>query len=646
MKDKLGTWWDENTEIHLGLYKDLPLFYWHLLEGAPGTTRAFKPERAGSWILSSFEPTADGWLARADVDDNPSGDLIWALVEQNNAATSSGALPQRVRVRKQDGYVQEWALIEGSVATRDGVASMPGTTTARHVRAALAGLESDAALSDDVQLVRSIWVMNANLGSNGATAAPAAPAAPAGLPPVPTSLPSVHTLTEEQINSLVDKAVQRANADAATRALPPGQALPATPTIQVFSKFDHLSLLAQCMVFQARKTANPVWRPDDEFIRSLGMKVERQYRQENDHVASLGSSAFRAIDPLSHQTWSKYMGPAFRANELMTSTGSGYGDELVPTLMSSVLWYAVRLESRVMGLLESFEMPSNPYTAPVMSGGPTIRKVAEPTGQSQATIAASVFPASKPTTALITWSAGMIGALALASQILFEDAGLDVAEALATQLSMNMGQAADNVLINGDEDSGNTNISHHGAGIAATAYDAFSILDGLRDQAFANSDTYDAGTLGIDDLTEVQKKMGARGILGLDLKNLVIVCDPGLYYKLKTLAEYRTYDKAGDAATILTGQVGFWDAIPVIVSDEMEYTDGTQVGKMVSTHDGTEGNFLVVNRRIPKLGMMRQVQVESEKVKHTDLYAISASMRMDLQFLQAGGVGYGIGVTV
>lgn len=470
MVDKLGTWWDENTRIYLGLYKDLPLFYWHLLEGAPGTTRSFDAMRAGTWLLDSFRMTSEGWLARADVDQNAAGDLVNALIERDDGATSSGALPQRVRVRKSDGYVQEWPLIEGSVATRDGVASIRGTTTARHVRAALAGFESEAALSDDVQLVRSIWVMNANL-TNGASAAPAATAAAAAaaLPPVPTSLPSVYQLTEAQINGLLDQAAARQAAEKPTRTLPPGQPLPSSPTIQVFSKFDHLSLLAQCMVFQARRTANPVWRPDEEFIRSLGMKVERQYKQENERVDLLGSSAIRAVDPLTHEVWSKYMGPAFRANELMTSTGSTYGDELVPTLMSSVLWYAVRLESRILGLLESFEMPSNPYTAPVMSGGPVIRKVAEPTGQSQATIAASVYPASKPTTGLITWSAGMIGALALSSQILFEDAGLDVAEALATQLRMNLAQAADSVIINGDEDATSANISHNGATIGSTA---------------------------------------------------------------------------------------------------------------------------------------------------------------------------------
>jgi len=466
--------------------------------------------------------------------------------------------------------------------------------------------------------------------------------------------PSPVVMTEAQLNEFATRAVEQYVAAQPTRTLPGGASVPAGQ-IQVSSHYDGLSALAMLCLDQARvlrsiKTGKKYERTE-EFMRSLVDKSRAIYEKQAT-TEVLGSTAhLRAVDPEAYATWHEKV-PYLRADEAMQSTLAGSGDELVPTLFNSMAHYAFRVESRLYGLLDTFTLPSNPYDWPTITGGPTIRRVSEATDQSQANLASSNRPASKPTTAKKTFTALQegIGALALVSSVLFEDAGLDVAEVLATQFARNMAQAIDYLLFNGDEDTTTTNISHYGTDPTGTAYDKILILNGLRKIAAANSDTADVGSLGIDDLNTVQLLLGARGVIGTDLQNLVLFVDPGAYYKLKVLAEFRTRGKVGESImTISNGFVGNWDAIPVILSDELEWLTVDQ-NRIPAAHDiaagGDSGQFVLVHRKLNKVGVVRNIEMEAGPVPHTGLFAMSGTMRMDLQSMEAGSVGMGYGITV
>lgn len=633
--DKYGTWWDRRSDLVLDLIERKPLLIWHLMTG--------ELMRAGTWDESVFRwIDGHGLYGEADLLQNRASESLLEMLRANDAAWSTGALPGGIAVDKKSGYVSRWPVVEASAASARGVVSQPNTTKAIHVRAALE--PSVLAILSDEDLIRSEWNMPPELnGTNGAAPAAAAPAAETTL-----------TMTTAQLDARIEAAL---NAAAPTRALPGSSGRPGFfENVSVSSPYDAVSALGLCLLDQARQ-ANAVQRAQvhqrpEEFMRALAVKVERLFQDEmnaNPAFVEDGDQSIRAIDPIAAGAWGKYMGSSMRANELMGSTVSGAGDELVPTLLSPVAWYSFKMESRLFGWLKSFMLPSVPYAYPTISGGPTFRKATEPTGQSQANITASYINfGTKPTTALKTFSPGMMGAGILFSELLFTDAGLNVAEIAATQLARNGASAIDAWLFNGDEDTGTTNISNHGAVISGTAYDAWGTIDGLRDMAFADSCTVDvAGAIDIDDLTLIQVKLGARGIKGTDLENLAFFCDPGVYYALKKLSAFRTFDTAGpEMYTLKHGFVGMWDNVPVVVSDELEYTDATQVGKMVNAHNGTEGSGHLIHRGSIMVGVARNLEMEVSKVPHSGMYAASMSARLDVQEMEAASVASLIGVNL
>ena len=71
-------------------------------------------------------------------------------------------------------------------------------------------------------------------------------------------------------------------------------------------------------------------------------------------------SPMRAIDTKAYEALHRYF-PHLRANEAMSSTGANIGDELVPPLLHSMAYHYYRRESNVLGLFESFQMPSQPF---------------------------------------------------------------------------------------------------------------------------------------------------------------------------------------------------------------------------------------------------------------------------------------------
>lgn len=644
IKDKVGTWWNQHSNFHLDLFATRSLFFNHL----------FGDDTVGLGGLvddKSLELRSEGLYGEADVYDGDIGDAIMELVARGAAAGSTGAWPPRIRVRKADGYVTDWPLVEWSICPAKNVLSPAGRTTVYHVRAALPGSENFTdAPDDELAITRSVWIMPPE--TNGDS-------------------PETPATAGAEKDSDVLAYLKRMDADiqelrnAPTRSLPAGGVKPfgeqpGEPKITVSSPYDGVSLFALLCLDQMRAHNTPrgrVHKRDDVFMRAVVDKAGAIYDAEAKvKREALLTSPLRAIDDKAVEDVSaliKHFDVShLRADELMQSTLAGSGDELVPTLMNTMAWYAFRLESKILGLLDTFEMTSNPFTWPTISGGPTIRRVNEATDQTQANLASSNRPASKPTTAAVTFNClgEGIGALMLASSVLFEDAGLSVAETMATQWARNIADAIDYVLLNGDESDSATNLGHYGTTPVGTAYDKITILNGLRYLADAGSVTADVGSLGIDDLTTVQKKMGTRGRVGTDLANLFVAVDPGVYYALKTLAEFRTRDKVGEQVmTITNGFVGNWDGIPVILSDQLEWLTVDTI-RIPSAHNiatgGDSGQFVIAHRKMNKVGYMRHIQVEQGPVPHTGMYAMSGTVRLDLQQMEAGSVGVGYGITI
>jgi len=584
--------------------------------------------RGGTLLDLAFELRDNGLYAEAELEDNEAGHRAHDLVSRGRGAWSSATLPHLAVIRKDDGFVERWPLVEGSILDVDQAGSWPGTTTVNHLRAVWPGADIQAS---DENLKRGRWVMPI---PNGGT--PPQEETQGATVDVTALQQSVTTLTET-VNTLVE-TVQ----DPALRALPQTDPPPTTPTIEVSHRYDGVTLwgmlwhdsLQEAKHRANNKTAFKPYQRDNEFMRALVDKIRRTYdKQQPD------DPGIRAIDAQAYQAWHDVV-PHLRANEAMQSDLAGSGDELVPTMLSSVAHYEFRMASRVWGLLNSMMIPTNPYDYPIISGGPRLRLVAEASDRAQADLAASVFPDGKPTTSKVTFLANKMGVLTLESLELFEDAGIDTANMLSQQFARNVARDVDWVLLNGDERTGATNISHS-ADPTGTEWDSALVLDGLRRIAQADSNTNDFGAaLTVADDLVLRALMGGRGIIGLDIANIVAVCSPGLMYDMLALTNFQTYDQLGDRAVLLTGQVGNWRGIPVVVSDELELTDGD--GLYPENHtSGVDDQLLFIHRPSLMVGLRRDVTMEMSRPAHTDMIGMSVSLRLDLQSMEDGSVAWG-----
>ena len=123
-----------------------------------------------------------------------------------------------------------------------------------------------------------------------------------------------------------------------------------------------------------------------------------------------------------------------------------------------------------------------------------------------------------------------------------------------------MAKSSDKALLIGD------------SGQAAAAGEGNYPFNGLATIGIDDTNTTQiAGTLASPTAVTVADMQGMRrsmGVHGHNPSDLVYVVNHDVYYDLLEDAEFRTMDKVGDKATILTGQVGQIAGTPVIVSGE------------------------------------------------------------------------------
>lgn len=618
--DSAGLWWNRSTDFALDMFNPIPILLHHGLRGLV---------RLGTF--GKFELRDNGLWAEGEVE----GEDAKALLDSGRAAWSSGTLPHLMKV-DAGGYVRSWPLIEGSLLAVEHAGARGGLTSAQYVRC---GIDVDF----EGVSVRSSWLQ-----------------LPGSMPFHRQDEPAREERSDERDDGQEFRGTFSGRVSGgrpAMRSLPPeSNPSPVAPVqpIRVASRYDRISLLGMLfhdeanMVMRSRSRS---WRykRTDEFMRALANKVQDQW--VIDSAIKLKPTVLggllvnllgvRAIDQEAYDTWHKTL-PYLRADEAMTSTLTAKGDELIPDMLASVLHYYVRLESRVLGLLEGFAQPTAVYEIPTITSGPTFHTVGEIEDQDNFTVSDSLVPTSTIGTGKVKFETKKLAALTLYSRELVEDAGVDFSQAAANEYIMKMAAAIDDVLINGDPATGNGNISNKGASLATNH--RYKVLSGLRKLCPAE-DQKAIGTLADDGILDIQALMGPRGILGRDMPNLVCVIPPETAYKLESLDSFASMDQIGDAALLLRGQLGAWRGVPIIVSEQMMLagSDGL-IDHTVANN--TKGTFLVLHRQIPKVGFRRSPEIEQSRVAGVDGNFISASLRISHNVLESGSVGYGYNITV
>ena len=288
----------------------------------------------------------------------------------------------------------------------------------------------------------------------------------------------------------------------------------------------------------------------------------------------------------------------------MDSTTAGSGDELVPTQEASTLWMDVNLETMVAPLFSRVDMPSDPFEIPLQLGD-----VNWYPGTENLAVTATALNTAKQTLT----SYELVGQVPW-SLTLDEDAVIAMAQEVRSGLVRNAAEVIDDVVLNGDStavnninaDEATISKSDVGKGHWLLGFDGLLHLP-LVDNTGQANDHSAAVSDGM--FNEVRGKLGKYGVRPSELAYLM---DVNTYIRALSVDNFRTLDKLGPNATVLRGQLGAVEGIPVIVSEQMKLadTDGqvTDAGNVTNT-----GRLLIVNRSQWRVGFRRELAIETDR---------------------------------
>lgn len=306
-----------------------------------------------------------------------------------------------------------------------------------------------------------------------------------------------------------------------------------------------------------------------------------------------------------------------RARAAMDSTTASSGDELVATLQARELWMDVNLQTLVAGIIPTFTMPSNPFDVPRQLGDVNWY----PGTENVATTSTAL------TTGRTTLTAYELVAQVPYSFSLEEDAIIAMLPEIRASLVRNTAEILDDIILNADTTTTN-NINADGATIAKTdagkghwllGYDGLIHLPLIDNTGQANAH----GAAVSDDMyNEIRAKLGKYGARPSEL---VWIMDVNTFIRSQSITAFRTMDKLGPNATLLTGMLGAIEGIPVIVSEQMLLTAAD--GKVTDGTAGTVGRLLIANRTQWAQGFRRELTVDVDRDTQKRQTVVTVSFR-------------------
>jgi hypothetical protein len=184
----------------------------------------------------------------------------------------------------------------------------------------------------------------------------------------------------------------------------------------------------------------------------------------------------------------------------------------------------------------------------------------------------------------------------------------------------------DDVILNADTTAANS-INADGATIATTTANKAQWLlgyDGLRHSALIDNTSLannHNAAVSDDMFNEIRAKLKKYGTRPSEL---VWIMDVSTFLRAQSISNFRTMDKLGPNATILTGQLGAVSGIPVIASELMRLADTD--GKVTSAGNSAEtGSLLIVNKTQWIQGFRRDMSVDvfRDTQKRSNIVTIS-----------------------
>ena len=327
---------------------------------------------------------------------------------------------------------------------------------------------------------------------------------------------------------------------------------------------------------QRRESFGPAWIGRTNEAKRLLVESATPAAIQASHQATARKlSAWYTVDRKPTGQFEEFSRPVLQSitRAAMDSTTAGSGDELVATLEARELWMDVNLQTLVAPLVPTFSMPSNPFDIPRQLGD------------------VNFYPGTEE-----------------------EDAVIALLPEIRAGLVRNVAEVLDDIVLNADATTSN-NINADGATISTSdsgkahwllGYDGIVHLP-LVDNTGQSNDHNAA--VSDDMFNEIRAKLGKYGARP---SQLVWVMDVNTFIRAQSISQFRTMDKLGPNATLLTGMLGAVEGIPVIVSEQMKLADTD--GKVTDSGNATDtGRLLIFNRTQWAQGFRRELTLDVDR---------------------------------
>jgi HK97 family phage major capsid protein len=309
------------------------------------------------------------------------------------------------------------------------------------------------------------------------------------------------------------------------------------------------------------------------------------------------------------------------AVKALTSTGTGLGDEFVPTDLADTVWMDFFIPSRVAASITTVPMPSDPFDIPLGLGAVVWRKGT----QNQATTH------SDPTTAKSTLTTTELVTEQRWSYTLDEDSIIAIMPLLRQELGRSGAEIIDDFAINADNtDAATGNINSDDANPPDDSYYLSDGQDGLRHLWIVDNtnQTVNAAAAALTD-AHIISALGKMGKYGVDPTSNAIICDVNTYLGgFLNLTNVLTVDKFGPNAVVLTGQLAAYRGIPVIPSAVHRLAAADGKLDAATPSNNTLGSLTIYNRMMWYLGFRRQLLIEVDRDIQTRQFIMVSSFRV------------------
>ena len=428
----------------------------------------------------------------------------------------------------------------------------------------------------------------------------------------------------ERIGKAVNSAMERERSvrRSALSGYAQGAGLPTVPS-GAYAGMDilDLALVRRFAHSQRREAFGPAWIERAEEARLLlAGSITPADIQASHQAAERRLERWFQVDSKDtgqFQGFSRQLlGAMTRA--AMDSTTAGSGDELVATLEARELWQDVNLQTLVAPIIPTFPMPSNPFEVPRQLGDVNFFPGTENTATTDTALA----------TGRTTLTAYELVGQVPYSFTLEEDGVIAMLPEIRAGLVRNVAEVLDDIILNADKSTTN-NINADGATISASTagkahwllgYDGILHLPLVDNTEQANNHN---AAVSDDMFNELRAKLGKYGARP---SQLAWVMDVNTFIKAQSVDQFRTMDKLGPNATLLTGMLGAVEGIPVIVSEQMPLADAD--GKVTEgASSNTKGRLLLVNRTQWAQGFRRQLMIDVDRDTQKRQTVVTVSFR-------------------